>query len=69
MNPEKPNGEILLKLPQVIEKVCYQKTTLYKKIQEKEFPAPVRLGARAVAWKLSEIEAWIESRASTCGVA
>ena len=66
MNSEKPNGETLIRLPKVIEKVCYQKSTLYQKIQANEFPAPVRLGARAVAWKLSDIEAWIESRASAC---
>jgi len=27
-----------------------------------EFPAPVKLGARAVGWRRSDIEAWLESR-------
>jgi prophage regulatory protein len=26
------------------------------------FPAPVRIGARAVAWRVSEVEQWLEAR-------
>lgn len=36
--------------------------TLYRKISAKEFPRPVRLGAAARAWALSEVQDWIASR-------
>ena len=37
-------------------------STLYYMMNRDEFPKPVKLGARSVAWKRSEVEAWINSR-------
>jgi predicted DNA-binding transcriptional regulator AlpA len=31
-------------------------------VKKGKFPAPVRIGARAVAWSLSSVESWIEAR-------
>ena len=36
---------------------------IYAMIAEGEFPAPIRIGRRAVAWRLSDIESWVERRA------
>lgn len=52
----------LLRLPEVIRRVGYSRPSIYRKIDRTEFPAPVQLGGRAVAWLESEIDAWIESR-------
>jgi len=41
--------------------------TLYRKISAKEFPRPVRLGAAARAWVLSEVQNWITSRMAVRG--
>ena len=38
------------------------RATIYVRMAEGEFPRPIRIGAQAVAWKESDIEAWIESR-------
>jgi len=38
------------------------KSSLYALIREKSFPAPVRLGARTVAWVKSEIRQWAVDR-------
>lgn len=38
------------------------KTSLYALIREKSFPAPVRLGARTVAWLRSEVREWALER-------
>ncbi len=35
---------------------------IYKLIKEGQFPKPVQLGARAVAWVDEEVEAWIRER-------
>lgn len=48
----------------VQEATGLSKSHLYAMIRRGEFPAPVRLSARAVAWRESDVMAWIESRPS-----
>jgi len=54
----------LLRRPEVIAKTGLQKSSIYRAIQTEGFPAPIQLGKRAVAWRMDEIDAWIESRPS-----
>lgn len=52
----------LMRMPQV-EAVCgLKKSAIYQRIKVSEFPAPVSLGAKHVAWRSDDIEAWIASR-------
>lgn len=51
-----------LRLSEVRNRVPYSKATIYRKIEQNEFPRPYNLGARAVAWLESDIDDWIESR-------
>lgn len=37
------------------------KSTLYDYLAAGTFPAPLKIGKRAVAWRLGEVEAWIQS--------
>lgn len=55
----------LLRLPAVIDAVGLKKSSIYSRIALHEFPAPVRLGARAVAWRADELERWIATRPPT----
>lgn len=57
-----------LRLPEVKHQVGIGRTAIYQKIKAGEFPAPVSLGARAVAWTSDSIENWIESRIRAAGV-
>jgi prophage regulatory protein len=64
-----PNGtkECFLRLKEVQCRVPWSRATIYRHINLKKFPAPYSLcgsGAvgGAVAWKESEIDAWIQSR-------
>jgi prophage regulatory protein len=41
--------------------ISYSRAQLYRKVKDKTFPAPVRLGENKVAWVSSEIDAWIEA--------
>ena len=41
------------------------RSTLYAWIGDGEFPKPVRLAKRAVAWRASDIEAWLDARPTT----
>jgi len=38
------------------------RTSLYNYLKEGKFPEPVRLGARAVGWRESELAEWVQSR-------
>lgn len=54
--------EKLLRLPSVIDVTGYSKSRIYALIKEGRFPAPLKLGDRAVGWRQSDIDAWIASR-------
>ena len=56
---------ILLRLPMVMRMTGLARSTIYKLISLKQFPVPIRLSKRAVAWLRSEIESWVSSRART----
>jgi prophage regulatory protein len=51
-----------IRLPEVKAVTGLSKTSLNALIKEKSFPAPVRLGPRAVAWVKSEIRQWAVER-------
>lgn len=52
----------LLKLPDVIALTTLSRSTIYQMMSDKEFPRPIKLGKRAVAWRKTDITAWLESR-------
>ena len=57
-----PDDICFLRLPDVKAVTGLSKTSIYDLIREKSFPAPVRLGPRAVAWVKSEIKQWAAER-------
>lgn len=52
-------GDTLLKLTDVCARTSMGKTSIYRKIDQGTFPAPVQVGPKMVRWKKSEIDAWI----------
>jgi len=54
----------LLRLPQVKQRTGLSRSTIYLWIQRGDFPPPVNLGDRAVAWTESSIDGWIDGRVS-----
>lgn len=50
--------ETLLTLPEVCASIRLEKSWVYQAIQRHEFPAPIHLTPRRVAWRASEIDAW-----------
>ena len=58
------NNRRLLRLPQVLLLVGVSRSTLYEMVRQKQFPPPVRIGVRAVAWRAHEVYSWVESRPS-----
>jgi len=51
----------LIKLPKVIEITGVSRSSIYAGIKNQSFPAPLKTGKRAVAWKSSQIQSWIDS--------
>ena len=49
----------LMKLKDVMHTTGLARSTVYKYISDGNFPKPVSLGERNVAWLQSEIEDWI----------
>lgn len=50
----------LLRRVEVEELTGLKKTAIYQKMKNGEFPRPKRIGPRAVRWRASLIEEWIE---------
>jgi prophage regulatory protein len=44
------------------------KTSIYRKSTDGSFPAPVKLGDRAVAWIKAEVLVWAEARVAERGL-
>ena len=61
-----------IRLPEVLSRTGYGRTTIYRKMEDGDFPKSVKLGgppidpnvfdSRAIAWIEDEVEQWIESR-------
>jgi prophage regulatory protein len=51
----------LLKRPVVEDRTGLSKSVLYDKIRRGEFPRPVSVTAKAVAWVEAEVNDWIAS--------
>ncbi|MCF8081810.1 MAG: AlpA family transcriptional regulator [Deltaproteobacteria bacterium] len=51
-----------LRRPEVEERTGLSRSTIYLRIKEGTFPAPVKLGARSVGWIEHEISNWSEAR-------
>lgn len=53
-------SENILRLPAVKQRTGYSQSSIYRKVKEGTFPKPIPLGARAVGWLESDVNAWIE---------
>lgn len=51
----------LLRLPEVLKRVAFSKSTLYARVRDGSFPKPVHLGTLS-AWVEAEVEEWIEDQ-------
>lgn len=55
-------AEKLLRRREVEERTALARSTIYDWMQRGDFPKPVVLGARKVAWRESDVNAWLEAR-------
>lgn len=58
----------MMRLPGVMQATGLGRSTIYAKMAAGEFPAPVKLGERAVAWPEAVIAEWLANRPSARAV-
>lgn len=56
--------EKYIRLKELQLRIPLSTSTIYRMISQQSFPRPVRLGARAVAWRVSDVEAYLVAAAS-----
>jgi prophage regulatory protein len=54
--------ENFLKLPAVITRTALSRSEVYRRLNAGEFPRPIKLGMRSIAWQSSKIDEWIENK-------
>ncbi|WP_372880291.1 helix-turn-helix transcriptional regulator [Psychromonas sp.] len=54
----------LIKLQEVIHTTGLGRSSIYKFMEEGEFPKSISLGARTIAWQQSDIQEWIQKKIS-----
>lgn len=49
-----------LRLHEVTKKIGLSKSAIYRAIDDGSFPPATKIGRKAIAWRLSVIEGWME---------
>jgi prophage regulatory protein len=57
-----PGLDVLLSWPALRQAIGLSRPQIWKLRQLGAFPAPVRLSRNRIAWRQSEVRAWVESR-------
>ena len=57
----------MLRKAEVLSRCGVSYTTVWRWVRSGRFPAPVKIGPRAVRWRESEIEAWLAERPRALG--
>lgn len=56
------DDRIFARMSTVIKLTGLGRSTIYRMMAEDKFPAQVRIGARAVAWRWSDLKQWSAAR-------
>lgn len=57
----------LIKISEVIQRTAKSRSAIYLDVSRHKFPAPHKIGDRAVAWLASDIDAWIDAQTAKVG--
>jgi len=52
----------ILRLPELKDLTGLSRSTIYARISNEDFPAPISLGGRAVGWIEEDVMNWIEQQ-------
>jgi prophage regulatory protein len=61
-----PDAIAIIRLAELQRRfVPMSRVSIWRKVRNKEFPAPIRLGNRAIGWRVADVEAWLAARGDT----
>ena len=49
----------ILRLKAVLERTGLSRSTLYRKMNDRTFPTALRISARCIGWRESDVDAWL----------
>lgn len=52
----------IMRLPEVKRLTGLSRTTIYQMMITREFPQSLKLGHRAVGWRYSDLQEWLDQR-------
>jgi prophage regulatory protein len=52
----------MIRMPDVKRRTGLSRALIYREIKLGKFPAPHKLGARAVGWRVGDIDGWLRDR-------
>lgn len=50
----------LYRISEVEQITGLARSTIYLRLQQGQFPAPIQVGAKAVRWRQSDLQTWLE---------
>ena len=58
------NGQIdrLVRLSEVLTMLGVGRSTIYRLLEAEQFQTPVKVGTKAVRWRMSDLQNWISTR-------
>ena len=52
----------IVRIAGVMARTGLPRSSLYAQVKRGDFPRPIKLGARAVGWRVEDVDAWIAAR-------
>ncbi len=52
----------MVSMAEVIERLGLSRSTIFLMVKSGTFPAPIKLGVRRIAWRVTTIDKWIKDR-------
>ena len=54
----------LVRLRELVKLLSISRANVYRLMKMRKFPQSIKLAERTVAWRLSEIETWVQERSA-----
>jgi prophage regulatory protein len=61
-SPIEPSSALFLRIGVVMRLTGLGRSTIYRLMADEQFPSPVQLTKRVVAWRRTDLERWSEGR-------
>lgn len=58
----------VVRMRQLVTLVGLSRSTIYVLVSKGRFPVPIRLGDKAVGWRIDEIEQWVNARPNSIDI-